>query len=868
MNNTSSSSQQGIANAQMFASRAAQAIPINPGQQQQQQPSLQSATLGNSMSALRMSPGDQARQHQVAARYAASIQYQQQQQSPAMQFQAYQQQHAVAAQQQHAQSALTAHQEQYIRQQQQQQLQLQQQQRTMPVRQNSTSSFTAIQQPRAMTPASLSQMTTPQQQSHFNLQLAAHVSGMPNLSPMVPIASRSSSVTSATNNNPNHSTDLLMSKNASSSTLHRSTTAVNSASPSLAAGSTSKYGNNSPNSPSKISSTWEDRVILIAEAVMGGCQHNGFLRACSSAQRIKRQRIKQITAIQAKKEQQEGKSEDAAITMNSDKGEAAFKKESLNVKTVKKIQKEMNDGVEYCNKVIAMIDNVIKILDPRTTTATGATPSSSAEDKDTPRHKDAGSNTNSKIASTPLATFTPLPKTNPSNFNPCAVPVAPSSATGVNTNPMLSSHPSPYYPHHHSQLMSASSNPFFTGNIGPDGGTVMPQVDPAALLLQQQQQQLRFQQQQSQHHHLQQQQQQMMIRSQSISNVANSPTQGKNIFSSMTQQETVSIPQVPSKDAPQTANQYAETAEAGNPNGSTLRKSRKRDTSKPTPGLSDEALLNSILASENSNTNNTNIGATKKKMSRKEASYKCFAMTRFRNLSEGDYVAARLTSRDLWILARVVQDWQCPPNFNALEYSSLSESKRETIFQQNPVYIRDVEDKLVTGDFTSKAQAVSRHLVLPLPRSYAEASEWGTRCRKGSRVYAMYPSTTSLYGATVIDNTTYCRQEDDIIVVQFDGDETECGDIPQRHIPARFVTLVPSEFPAASSASQNVKRRTSTSSQKKMTPDATDASSTSNTPATKRRSSGTRATQGKKSKTSNESSNLDNEMFDVFYNHL
>ena len=854
MNNNSSSSQQGIANAQMFASRAAQAIPINPGQQQQQ-PSLQSATIGNSMSAPRMNPGDQARQqHQVAARYAASIQYQQQQQSPAMQFQTYQQQ----AQQQHAQSALTAHQEQYMRHQQQQQLQLQQQQRTMPVRQNSTGNFPAIQQPRAMTTATISQMTTPQQQNHFNLQLA-HAAGMPNLSPMVPMASRSSSITSATNNNPSHSSDLLMSKTASSSTLHRSTAAINSASSSLAAGSTSKNGDNSP---SKISLTWEDRVILIAEAVMGGCQHNGFLRACSSAQRIKRQRIKQITAIQDKKEQQEGRSED--LTMNSDKGEAAFKKESLNVKTVKKIQKEMNDGVEYCNKVIAMINNVIKILDPRTTTAT---PSSSTEDKDTPRHKDVGSNTNSKIASTPLATFTPLPKTNLSNFNPCLAPVVPSSATGVNTNPTLSSHPSPYYPHHHSQLMSASSNPFFTGNIGPDGGTVMPQVDPAALLQQQQhQQQLRFQQQQSQHHHLQHQQ--MMIRSHSISSVANSPSQGKNMFSSMTQQDTVSSPQDSSKNAPQTVNQYAETTEAGNPNGSTLRKSRKRDTSKPTPGLSDEALLNAILASENNNTHDKNIGATKKKMSRKEAAYKCFAMTRFRNLSEGDYVAARLTSRDLWILARVVQDWQCPPNFNALEYSSLSESKRETIFQQNPVYVRDVEDKLVTGDFTSKAQAVSRHLVLPLPRSYSEASEWCTRCRKGSRVYAMYPSTTSLYGATVIDNTTYCRKEDDIIVVQFDGDETECGDIPQRHIPARFVTLVPSEFPAASSASQNVKRRTSTSSQKKMTPDATDASSTSNTPATKRRSSGTRATLGKKSKTSNESSNLDNEMFDVFYNHL
>ena len=45
------------------------------------------------------------------------------------------------------------------------------------------------------------------------------------------------------------------------------------------------------------------------------------------------------------------------------------------------------------------------------------------------------------------------------------------------------------------------------------------------------------------------------------------------------------------------------------------------------------------------------------------------------------------------------------------------------------------------------------------------------RCKKGSRVYAMYPQTTSLYPATVIDSTTYCRNDDDIIVVEFDGEE-------------------------------------------------------------------------------------------------
>jgi hypothetical protein len=52
------------------------------------------------------------------------------------------------------------------------------------------------------------------------------------------------------------------------------------------------------------------------------------------------------------------------------------------------------------------------------------------------------------------------------------------------------------------------------------------------------------------------------------------------------------------------------------------------------------------------------------------------------------------------------------------------------------------------------------------------------RIKKGSRVYAMYPQTTSLYSATVIDSTTYCRDDDDIIVVEFDGEEL--GRLPPR----------------------------------------------------------------------------------------
>lgn len=47
-----------------------------------------------------------------------------------------------------------------------------------------------------------------------------------------------------------------------------------------------------------------------------------------------------------------------------------------------------------------------------------------------------------------------------------------------------------------------------------------------------------------------------------------------------------------------------------------------------------------------------------------------------------------------------------------------------------------------------------------------------------------------------------------IIVVQFDGDEDDKGIVPQRHIPARFVSLIPREFPA--SKNKNRKRKSAT----------------------------------------------------------
>jgi len=222
----------------------------------------------------------------------------------------------------------------------------------------------------------------------------------------------------------------------------------------------------------------------------------------------------------------------------------------------------------------------------------------------------------------------------------------------------------------------------------------------------------------------------------------------------------------------------ASPSSPGDPNGSTLRRLRKKKSSSSS-NPSTTPSLDEFDASG------------KRLFSKKEHVHRILEIIRFRGLKQGDYVAARTSSRDLWILARVLKDFSAIEMPHA-DFLKLSEAKRDSLFR-GKVQIKDVEEK--DG---SNAMSVARRFVLPLPRSYGEASEWGARCKKGSRVYAMYPMTTSLYSATVIDNTTYCRGEDDIIVVEFDGDEADAkGAMPQYHIPARFVTPIPREFPSS-----------------------------------------------------------------------
>lgn len=248
------------------------------------------------------------------------------------------------------------------------------------------------------------------------------------------------------------------------------------------------------------------------------------------------------------------------------------------------------------------------------------------------------------------------------------------------------------------------------------------------------------------------------------------PLLSTDVLTSIMKGSTTTIPQLAK------VGQHAETVAKSNTQGSTLRKLRKRSSIK---AHADRDLV-ALIGDQDDNG---------KKLHKKELSNRLFEATRFRTLKAGDYVAAKVSSQDIWILARVLKQWDAVkvPLRQMLE---MSVAKRDALFRDR-VFIQDNED--YNGDLSS-ARAVERQYIIPLARSHVEGNEWGKRLRKGSRVYAIYPQTTTFYCATVIDCTTYCQNQDDVIVVEFDGDENDNGVIPQRHILARFVTLAPREF--------------------------------------------------------------------------
>ena len=216
------------------------------------------------------------------------------------------------------------------------------------------------------------------------------------------------------------------------------------------------------------------------------------------------------------------------------------------------------------------------------------------------------------------------------------------------------------------------------------------------------------------------------------------------------------------------------------------------------------------------------VVADEKKPTKRELAFRHFETTRYRALKNGDFVAAKFQESGAWMLARVVHD-QYEQDMSSADLKSLSKEKRGE-FLGSRVVLQDIESFNAGVKDLNKMKMVVRKSILPLPRNHMESNLWLYRCRKGFRVYAMYPSTTCLYPATVIDSTSFCINEDNICVVEFDGDagktilstrfkppQCTCnhltklkyflfldemtGKLHHKHIPGRFLTLIPKEYP-------------------------------------------------------------------------
>ena len=119
----------------------------------------------------------------------------------------------------------------------------------------------------------------------------------------------------------------------------------------------------------------------------------------------------------------------------------------------------------------------------------------------------------------------------------------------------------------------------------------------------------------------------------------------------------------------------AAAAKIGDPSGSTLRKLRKHKFPVvPTIRLPEHDSMGKRL------------------VTKKEHAWRIFELSRFRTLQKGDPVAARVSSRDLWILARVVEPYPAAA-VDAMEFLQLTDVS--ALLKKVSTFFIAIVDKLV-----------------------------------------------------------------------------------------------------------------------------------------------------------------------------
>uniref|UniRef100_K3X8Q5 SGF29 C-terminal domain-containing protein n=1 Tax=Globisporangium ultimum (strain ATCC 200006 / CBS 805.95 / DAOM BR144) TaxID=431595 RepID=K3X8Q5_GLOUD len=133
-----------------------------------------------------------------------------------------------------------------------------------------------------------------------------------------------------------------------------------------------------------------------------------------------------------------------------------------------------------------------------------------------------------------------------------------------------------------------------------------------------------------------------------------------------------------------------------------------------------------------------------------------FALSNEPILGAGRFVAAKVArSHELWILARIVR------------FSEVS----------NTYEVEDVD----AGD---RHHIVPKHQVVELQGDVLPEGKW-IQYAVNQRVMAMYPNTTSFYRATIrVPNPKGAPY----VILKFEDDADEIGQVPDRKVPFRFVT--------------------------------------------------------------------------------
>ena len=101
--------------------------------------------------------------------------------------------------------------------------------------------------------------------------------------------------------------------------------------------------------------TTEQKIVWVAKQILGSGNANGFQKAASSMQRIKKQRIRIW-------KQKEGGSTNEHNSFQEE--EEQLKNGTFNVRLAKRMKADMTQGLQFCNLMKDVIRSVLEEVDP------------------------------------------------------------------------------------------------------------------------------------------------------------------------------------------------------------------------------------------------------------------------------------------------------------------------------------------------------------------------------------------------------------------------------------------------------------------------------------------------------------------------